>query len=61
GAAAHAHLVVLQAADPVEALRLRATRLHVIRDGKVIAATPPATAALSLPGRPDSTSFRLSR
>lgn len=56
-----AHLVVLQAADPLEALRLRATRLHVIRDGKVIAATPPATAALSLPGRPDSTSFRLSR
>jgi cytosine deaminase len=61
GVGCRAHLVVLQAADPVEALRLRATRLHVIRDGKVIAATPPATAALSLPGRPDSTSFRLSR
>lgn len=56
-----AHLVVLQAADPVEAIRLRATRLQVIRDGKVIASTPPATAALNLPGRPGSTSLQLSR
>ena len=47
-------LVVLQAADPIEALRLQATRLQVIRRGEVIAETPPATARLSLPGRPAS-------
>ncbi|MHB1666918.1 amidohydrolase family protein [Thiomonas sp.] len=47
-----ADLVLLQAGDPVEAIRLRATRLAVIRGGKLIAATPPATAALQLPGRP---------
>ncbi|MCZ7010145.1 amidohydrolase family protein, partial [Salmonella enterica] len=38
-----ADLVLLQAADPVEALRLRATRLLVMRAGKVVATTPPAT------------------
>jgi cytosine deaminase len=48
----HADMVVLQAADPIEAIRLRATRLHVIRRGKVIAETPAATARLDLPGRP---------
>lgn len=53
-----ADLVLLQAGDPVEALRLRATRLAVIRSGKVIAATPPATATLCLPGRPDTVDFR---
>jgi len=50
----NADLVVLQAADPVEAIRLRATRLQVIRRGAVIAETPPSTARLSLPGRPQS-------
>lgn len=44
-------LVVLQAADPVEALRVKATRLFVIRRGKVIARTAPKVAQLSLPGR----------
>ena len=48
----NADLVLLQAADPVEALRTRATRLAVIRRGKVIAQTPSATAKLTLPGRP---------
>ena len=45
-------MVVLQAADPIEAIRLKATRLAVIRRGKVIAETPARTAALDLPGRP---------
>ncbi|MCA7082887.1 amidohydrolase family protein [Cupriavidus sp. DB3] len=54
-----ADLVLLQAADPVEALRLRATRLLVLRAGKVIASTPPATAALRLPGRPERVDFRV--
>ena len=47
-----ANLVILQAKDPIEAIRLRATRLHVIRNGKVIAQTPPSVAALDLPNRP---------
>jgi cytosine deaminase len=41
-------MVVLQAADPVEALRLRATRLFVIRRGRVIAQTPVAETTLQL-------------
>ncbi len=50
---AKASLVVLDAGNPIEALRLRATRLCVIARGKVIAETPRAEAHLSLPGRPD--------
>ncbi|AOZ03337.1 cytosine deaminase [Cupriavidus sp. USMAHM13] len=53
-----ADLVLLQARDPVEALRLRATRLLVLRAGKVVARTPPATATLYLSGRPPSVSFQ---
>jgi cytosine deaminase len=48
----NADLVVLQAADPIEAIRLRARRLAVIRRAKVIAETAPDVAKLSLPGRP---------
>ncbi|MFE8645277.1 amidohydrolase family protein [Sphingomonas sp. NCPPB 2930] len=48
----HADFVLLQAHDPVEALRLRATRLKVYRRGRLLAENPPATAALHLPGRP---------
>jgi cytosine deaminase len=36
----------------VEALRLRANRLTVIKRGKVIAQTPPRLSALMLEGRP---------
>ena len=43
-----ADLVVLQARHPAEAIRLRATRLHVLRRGKVVAQTAPDEAALSL-------------
>ena len=35
-----ADFVVLQAADPIEAIRLRANRLWVVRRGKVVAQTP---------------------
>ena len=48
----HADFVLLQAHDPVEALRLRATRLKVYRRGRLLAENAPATAALHLPGRP---------
>ena len=43
-----ADLVVLQARHPAEAIRLRATRLHVLRRGKMVAQTAPDEAALSL-------------
>lgn len=49
-----ADMVVLQANDPIEAVRMKATRLHVIKHGKVIAQTPARRATLSLAGRPDS-------
>ncbi len=47
-----ADLVILQAADPVEAIRLRPARLAVIRRGVVIAETPRVETRLALPGRP---------
>jgi cytosine deaminase len=53
-----ADMVLLQARDPVEAVRLRATRLHVVRAGRVIASTAPAVAQLHLSGRPASVSFQ---
>ena len=59
--AARADLVLLQARNPVEAIRLRATRLLVMRAGKVVARTAPATATLSLEGRPAHVDFRLHR
>ncbi len=48
----NADIVVLQAADPIEAIRLRARRLFVIRRGKVIAENAAEMTALSLPDRP---------
>jgi len=48
-----ADAVLLEAGDPVEALRLRATRLAVIRAGRIIAEAAPAAATLHLDGRPD--------
>jgi len=52
-----ASFVLLQARDPVEAIRLRATRLKVFRKGRLIAQSPPATATLHLDGRDRTTSF----
>ncbi len=42
-----ASLVVLDAPDPIEALRLRPARLAVISNGRVVARTDPAQTALS--------------
>jgi cytosine deaminase len=53
----HADFVLLQARDPVEAMRLKATRLKVFKRGKLLAETPAQTAALHLPGRPSQTAF----
>ncbi|MBL8299868.1 MAG: amidohydrolase family protein [Rhodanobacteraceae bacterium] len=47
-----ADLVVLQAADPFEAIRLKAARLYVLRAGRVVARSPARYSELDLPGRP---------
>ena len=49
----YADMVVLQAKDPIEAIRLRPTRLAVIRRGKLIAQTTPSVSKLHLPNRLD--------
>ena len=48
----NADMVVLQAQDPIEAIRLRGRRLFVIRRGKVIAETPAEVSALEVATRP---------
>ena len=53
----NADLVVLQAADPVEALRLKANRLFVIRRGRIISSSAPVEAELNLPGRPKTQNY----
>ena len=52
-----ADFVLLQARDPVEAIRLRAARRWVMRAGKVVAEAPPALMRLDLPGRPGTIDF----
>ena len=54
----HADLVVLQASDPIEALRLKPARLHVVRRGRVIAETPPVMATLYTQQAPEIVDFR---
>jgi len=54
-----ADFVLLQARDPVEAIRLRATRLLVVRRGQVLARCAPSEAALSMPGRPASVDWMI--
>ncbi len=57
----YADLVLLQARDPADAIRLRANRLMVVRRGQIVARTPAATASLSLPGRPETVDWALRR
>lgn len=45
-----ANLVLLQAADAFEAIRLRAERLYVIRRGQIIAHAPPRASQVKLGG-----------
>lgn len=47
-----ANMVLLQARDPIEAIRMKPNRLSVVRNGKVISSTPPRVASLNLTGRP---------
>ncbi len=56
-AGCHADFCLLQARDPVEAIRLRATRLKVFRRGRLVAQTPAAVSSLQLAGRPAQTAW----
>ncbi|HEY0858077.1 MAG TPA: amidohydrolase family protein [Albitalea sp.] len=56
-----ADMVLLQASSPVEAIRLRATRLMVVRRGAVLSRTAPAIARLQLPERPGTVDWTLQR
>jgi cytosine deaminase len=47
-----ADLVLLQAADSIEAIRLKATRLAVVSRGRIVSRCPARIADLTLPGRP---------
>jgi cytosine deaminase len=52
-----ASFVLLQARDPVEAIRLRANRLKVWKKGALLAETPIATTKLNLKDRTSAISF----
>ena len=54
----NADMVVLQAADRLEALRLHPARLFVIRRGAVISRTPPVEATVALGGMERRVDFR---
>ena len=49
---ARADLVVLEAGDAVEAIRLKAARLFVLRAGRIVARSAPRIVSLDLPDRP---------
>lgn len=54
----HADMVVLQASNPHEALRLKPARLFVIRHGTIIAQTPPVVSRVELTDRAFDVDFR---
>jgi len=55
---ATASLVVLEASDAIEAIRLRATRLAVVARGKLVATTAPKKSNLVVSGRPGTVDRR---
>jgi cytosine/creatinine deaminase len=55
----YADFVLLQAKDPIEAIRLRATRLKVFRRGKCIASSAPNVASLAITGRPSAINYQI--
>lgn len=52
-----ADFVILQAADPIEAIRLRANRLWVVRRGKVVAQAPRLESEVDWLGVPHTENF----
>jgi cytosine deaminase len=57
----HGDFVLLDASSTVDAVRLRAPRIAVVRRGKVVSRGSPMRCELSLPGRPASVDFRLAQ
>jgi cytosine deaminase len=57
GPGCNADLVLLDAGDPIEAIRLKAARLKVLRRGKVVAEGPGGAMQLNLAGRPGDVTF----
>jgi cytosine deaminase len=57
----NADFVLLDAASPVEAIRLRAARRAVVRRGAIVAEAPRAASTLQLAGRPAQVDFRIRR
>ncbi|HET9067980.1 MAG TPA: amidohydrolase family protein [Amaricoccus sp.] len=55
---ARASLVVLDAGDPIEALRLRPDRLLVVARGRIVSERQRSRPRLTLPGRPATTDRR---
>lgn len=53
----HADLVVLQAEDPIEAIRLSAERLYVIRRGKILAQAAPRQSNVHFAGQDIAVDF----
>jgi cytosine deaminase len=53
-----ADMVILQAADLEEAIRLRSNRLFVIRRGKIISQSQPTASQLDLDGKQLTVDFR---
>jgi len=54
----HGDFVLLDATSPVDAIRLRAPRLAVVRRGRVVSRGSPLRCELNLPGRPPAVEFR---
>jgi len=57
-AGCNADFVLLQARDPLDALRLRATRLKVFKRGVLLAESAPVATRLHLAARPESVSHQ---
>ena len=53
-----ANMIILQAADPIEAIRLKATRLYVLRHGEIVARTEPKISHLTLNGNSHEVDFK---
>src|SRR5262249_17986724 len=53
-----AALIVPEAGDPIEAMRLSPARRYVFRRGRLVAESPSRRARLDLPGRPAAVELR---
>ena len=56
----NADMVILQARNPIEAIRLRANRLYVIRRGEILSTTPKVLSQVEIMGKSAPVSFSCS-